>query len=497
MNEKLFSAIGNLFADAGKSPASAFPCAGAEFNRRYALWLQKQTQKPQALPAYHPLIGVIAQEGVPESALSSLNYPTVQLLREGDAPEGEYLLYLFKGDRLAPDALTHLIAAAGGLYEHADLIYADEDEQNGRERVNPLFKTELNEIDLLSFNSIGRPMLVRCDLHQKAGALRGWNDAAAYAYALRCAALCTRPVHVSKLLLTRASPLKIDAAEGRAAIDEYLKLRSQDGYAVNGGCANTFYVRASARGKEQVCMIVPNKNALASLRRLLESLELNAMFPYYKIMIVDGGTEDLDTLRYYDLLQANKAAEIVRCKSDNTAVRWNYGARRAKSPYLLFLRNNTELYTAGFLAPMMEYARRAGAGAVGCRCVDPQGRPLAEATLPRDLLESVSWMQSAARAVSILRGECMMLREDVFFGCGAFDETLDGAGAAAELCIRLQRRKRTNILLGSVRACVRAEKRVISDKEKMRLYDTLRVFAQGDPHCSGAWNDVWNVENGR
>lgn len=494
MKEKLFSAIGDLFADAGQSPASAFPRAGEEFNRRYALWLRAQTAQTPEQPAYVPPIDVIVQKGAASDALSGQSYPRFNLLREGEKGEGEYIMYLFAGDRLDPDALMWLARGMGGLYEHADLLYADEDLlQNGRRR-DPLFKTAPNEIDLLSFNSIGRPLLVRCDLHEKAGAMQGWNDAEAYAYALRCAARCTRPVHVPRLLLSRGAPLKMDAASGRAAIDAYLKIRSQDGYAVNGECANTFRIRGSSRGKERVCMIIPNKNDLKILRRLLESLEQNALYPHYRILIVDHGTEDLDTLRYYELLRSNGAAEIIRCESDNLAVLWNFGARKANSPFLLFLRTNAELITPGFVSPMMEYARRTNAGALGCRCVDDQGAPLPEAMLSRDLLENIPWMLQSVRAVSILRGECIMLRQDVFFGCGAFDESLDAAGAAAELCVRLQRRGRTNIMLGGVRVKVRPEHRPVTEKERLRLYDTLRPFAQGDPRCSGNWSAVWSIE---
>lgn len=497
MKEKLFAAIGELFASSGKADTPAFPRSSEEFNRRYAIWLRNKTEKSANTPAYAPQIDVIAQKGVPQDALTNQSYPNFRLIREGEAVEGEYLTYLFEGDRLSSDALSCLCGGIGGLYGRADLIYADEDRYEKETRKDPLFKTNLNEIDLLSFDCIGRPLLVRRDLYEKAGPMKGWSDGEAYAFALRCAAYCTRPVHVGRILLSRRKAWDINPAEGRAAIDAYLKIRSQDGYAVNGESANTFRVRGNVKGKERVAMIVPNKNGLSALRRLLESLEQNALYPEYRILIIDHGTEDLETLRYYELLRSNGAAEIIRGGVDNTAALWNIGAKKARCPFLLFLRTGAEIQTPGFVTQMAEYARRRNAGAVGCRCVDAQGKPLPEGTVSRDLFENVPWLEKSVRATSILRGECLMLSSEVFFNAGAFDETLDAAGSAAELCIRLQRRGRSNISIGNLRVCVRSEGRGASDKEKLRLYDTLRPFIYGDPSFSGDWSAVWNAEKNR
>lgn len=240
-----------------------------------------------------------------------------------------------------------------------------------------------------------------------------------------------------------------------------------------------------------MAIIVPNLDDLTALRTLLESIEENALYPYYKILIVDYGTEDLETLRYYDLLRANKAAQILHMERDNFAALWNYGAKLAQSPYLLFLRPSVQILTPGFLTQLMELCKQNGAGAVGCRCEDKDGAPLGEPMLSRDILENVPWLLSSVRVVSLLRGDALMVKSEVFFGTGCFDESMGSAGAAAEFCVRLMRRGKLNALSPSVRLCAKGEEKRLATKEKERLYDVLRSFAQGDPHLSGLWKSVW------
>ncbi len=495
MRESLLASLISLFASAGQSPALVFPAASNEYNRRYATWLSRSDdEKAPPLPAYCPCIDVIAQEGVPDKALDEQSYPKRALIRESAKSSADYILYLFKGDKLHKDALLYMAAALSGddEDERPDLIYADEDICDKKTRSDPHFKAPLNEIDLLSRNCIGRPMLVRRELDELAGGLAAWDEAAAYAYALRCARLCGKAKHIGRVLLSRESLPHIKDGDGRAAIDAYIKAKRQKGYAVGDTCGNTFRIRVPSLKNEYVAIIVPNKNELAKLRRLLESIENNALYPHYRIIVVDHGTEDLETLRYYDLLRANRAAQILHAKGDNLPSLWNYGALNARSPYLLFLRSGTELLTPGFLVPLMEIACRDGVGAAGCRCFDTNGSPLAEPMISRDLLENLPWTAASLRASAMLRGECIMIRSETFFGAGCFDETVGSAGAAAELCLRLMRRGRTNVVSPSVRLAAETQSQTPTQKERQRIYESLRPYAKADPYFSPLWSEVWN-----
>ncbi len=476
----------------GQDSAPVFPAASAEFNRRYALWYDAREQTPPPQLVYCPRIDVIAQEGVAEDVLLSQRYKNAARIGEEDESGGEYVCYLFKGDTLAPDALLHLVSALQDPSSRPDFVYADEDICVKGTHGDPHFKTSLNKVELLCRNCVGRPLLVRRELHEAAGRLIRWDEGVYYGYVLRCARRALHPVHIAQVLLSRDRLPRMKDSEGRAAIDAFLQAEGQKAYAVGGACKNTFHVRLASLKNENVGVIVPNKNGLTALQRLLESVERNALYPHYKLFIVDYGTQELETLRYYELLRANRAAQILHMEKDNFAALWNYGAMLSRCPYLLFLKPGTCIETPGFLVPLMELCSRPGIGAVGSRSVDESGAPLSEPMLPRDLLENLPWLLHAERAVSMLRGDCLMLRAEVFFGAGCFDETMGSSGAAAELCIRLMRRNRCNVLAAGVLASVETAAQSVSPKEKERLYDTLRPFSKGDPYCSAFWKEVWS-----
>ncbi|MDO5111570.1 MAG: glycosyltransferase [Clostridia bacterium] len=495
MRNGLLDSLETLFARAGQPPAGAFPVVSEAFNRRYAAW--RRTYQPSAavMGEYTPHIDVIGEKGVPDDALKSQTYRRCTLLR--DAPgEGEYLMYLFKGDVLHPDALRHFVAALNAS-PRPDLLFADEDVHRAGARLHPHFKCALNNVDLLSYNCIGRPLLVRRSLHDAAKPMTAFSEEAAYAYTLRCALRAARTAHIDEVLLSRAALPALSDTQGRACIDAYLQARGWDGYAVGGLCKNTFRLRTSLRAKEQVSIIIPNKNNVRRLRRLLESIEQNALYPYYRIRIVDAGSENLDTLRYYELLRANRAADVLTMPSESTAALWNFGARSAKGALLLFLRPDTVMDTPGFLVPLMDQTHRAEAGVVGCAMASGDGALLAAGTAPAVLCENVPWLGQSVRAASLLHGACAMLTSDLFFHAGCFDETFFSAGGAvAEMCIRLMRRGQSNIYTPAVTATVTGTDASPSEKERERLEDVLRPLSQRDPCLSPRWMEVWDSRGG-
>ncbi len=494
MRNGLLDTLETLFARAGQPPAGAFPVVSAAFERRYAAWRAAHRPALPALGEYTPHIDVIAQKGVPNDALQAQTYPHCTLLR--DAPgEGEYVLYLFKGDILHPDALLYF-AAALNTSPRPDLLFADEDVHRAGARLCPHFKCALNEVNLLSYNCIGRPMLVRRELHNAAGPLAAFTDDAAYDYALRCALHSDKPAHIGEVLLSRAAFPALSDTAGRASIDAYLQARDMDGYAVAGLCKNTFRFRTSLRAKERVSIIIPNKDNVRNLRRLLESIEQNALYPYYRIRVVDAGSQNLDTLRYYELLRANRAADVLVMPSRSMAALWNFGARSAKGSLLLFLRPDTIMDTPGFLVPLLDQAHRPQAGAVGCAVTGPDGEPLAAGTASATLCENVPWLGRSVRAAALLHSACVMLQSDLFFRAGCFDETFATAGGAvAEFCMRLGYRERTNIYTPAVSVTAVKKDDPPSEKERQRLEDVLRPLSQHDPSLSPRWTQVWQTKS--
>lgn len=490
----------HLFSDflshAGEPPAGAFSYVSAEFDRRYALWRAAQPpwQTPtEAETPYRPLLSIVGEAGVGQAALQAQTYSHWELVSNPAEARGAYFLYLHAGDTLVPDALMCFIAALNTPHR-PDLLYADEDVvQKGVHR-QPRFKAALFTVNLLAGNCLGRPLLVSRALLEAAGPPADFSAGEEYAFALRAAFRCAKSVHVAQVLLSRDSHAEDPPAE-RAALDAFLQARHIPGYAVQGKRPGAYRIRLRERDCPRIAVILPNRNGAAALRRLLESLERNALYPHYSLFILDYGTEDLETLRYYDLLRANRAATVIFTgeQAPCFAKLWNRGARAARCPLLLFMKPETEILSPDFLLALAELALREGAGAVSASLVS-DGRPMpASPLLHAALYENLPFLQSDIHAATLLRGDCMMLRSEIFFEAGGFDETFTRVGADMELSLRLMRRGRIGAVTpyAACRAC--ELELAASDKDRMRLKDALYPLKAGDPALSGRYREVWQA----
>lgn len=493
----LMNILSALFPRAGDTyAAGAFPYVSEEFDRRYAIWLEEQAKVPAPTPSeketpYRPLLSIVGEAGVDQATLRAQTYSHWELVADPAEAQGDYFLYLHAGDKLAPEALLCFIEALN-MPHRPDLLYADEDVLQKGVRCAPRFKGALFTVNLLSYNCLGRPLMVSRALLMAAKPPAGFSPGEAYAFALRAAFRCAKSVHIDRVLLSR-SGYKHDPAAARAALDAFLQARRMPGYAVQGKRPDTCRIRLRERDCPHIAVILPNRNGTAALRRLLESIERNALYPNYRILILDYGTQDLDTLRYYDLLRANRAATVIFTGEETPylAKLWNRGARAARCSLLLFMKPETEILTPDFLLALAELALREEAGAVSASLAS-DGRPVpVSPLLSAALIENLPFLQETIHAAALLRGDCMMIRSEVFFEAGGFDETFAYVGADLELSLRLMRRGRIGAVTpyALCRAC--GMELTPNQKDRMRLKDTLRPLKAGDPALSGRYKEVW------
>ncbi len=421
----------------------------------------------------------------------------------------DFILFLEAGDALAPDALF-CFAETANANPAAEMLYADEDvlRQDGS-RFGPACKPEYSEFTQLSYNMLGRPLAVSRALYAASGGVRAAEaeasiPAAEYDYALRCAAKAGCIVRVPRILCSRGKlPGEIPSTAGIRAVDAYLKETGQRGTAATGAFAGSFRVRVPLGRSGRTAIVIPNRNGVDALRRLLESIEEYRAFEHYEIIIADGDSRDPRTLRYYDILEKNKAARIVRSGRDDFAGLCNLGASEAESEALLFLSRDTQVLTPDWLRALREQLSRPGVGAVGGKLVSTGRRILSAG----NVAGLCGWWESpyagegdgteetrknrfinAVRQVALLSGACMMILKSTFEDLAGFDETLSDAGADAELCLRLYRRGLASVYTPfAVLLLHGALSRMEGAPQlaRMRCYDTLRPMLQGgDPFYS-------------
>ncbi|MBE5784677.1 MAG: glycosyltransferase [Clostridiales bacterium] len=517
MNKKL-DAIAALFAAiTEKKPApicfgpeedhAAFLAANAPSEETLAA--QRETElpcKPHFLIRLFPggSAGDIART---EDSIKAQSYKEWSFLPEAPV-DFDFILFLEAGDTLSPDALFRFAKACGASPE-ADAFYADEDVRlSDGSRGEACCKGVFSAVTVLSYDLLGRPTAVGKSLYAKAGGMQEAENmsipAAEFDYGLRISRYAKKIVHLPYILCTRKKrPLPIPSQAGIRALETHMRKSGISGSASTGIYGGSFRIRPSLPEKEKTAIIIPNRDHADSLRRLLESIEEYEAFERYALFIADADSRDKRTLRYYDILEANKAAKIIRCKEKSFASLANMAAEKANSEALLFLDRSTQVLTPDWLRAMRELLQLPGVGAVGGKLIAPNRRIISAGAAaglcgwtgtpyqnePDDTAEArKNLFINSVRQTTLLSGACMMIKTEVFESIHGFDETFREAGADADLCLRLARKGLASvytpfaalILHGSLPDIAAAGK-----DTRTRCYDTLRpILSVGDPFFS-------------
>jgi GT2 family glycosyltransferase len=170
---------------------------------------------------------------------------------------GDYLVFLGDSDILD----TYALAAFAQAWHEcpADLLYADEDEfDERRQRINPVFKPDYSPDKLLAFDYIHRPVAVRRSLFEQIGGLRAADEGCPdYDLLLRTVNVAREIRHVPDVLYhTRLRPgvtagypqsrREVDTRP-RRAMPNTIKRRGADG-SVSAGAQPTLSVLVLSEG---------------------------------------------------------------------------------------------------------------------------------------------------------------------------------------------------------------------------------------------------------
>lgn len=457
---------------------------------------------PLSLPRFSLLLAGDWDGAAKERTLASVaaqTYSRFEIALDPKHIEGDYVLYLWPGDVLSPEALYHYARAAGG---GADLIYADEDlapsGQDGARR-EPFLKSAPSRLTQMSYDMLSCGVAAQLGLFRKVGGMAGDTPEDRYAYNLRCLCACRRAVHIPRPLYT----LSADRRPGPQGIRAVKACLGRGETVSEGQWPGSFRVERLEKKKPAAALIIPNLNGAPALRRLLESVEAQTLYPYSRILIADLGSHDDQTLRYYSLLEKNKAAQVVYGEGARLSKILNRAAQDSNAEALVFLGRDVEIVSPGWLDSLLSQLYRPGVGAAGGKLVDARGRVIFSGgvagiggwtgsfyTGAQDGLESLRQNRfvNSIRSVSILSLWCMALRSPVFWNAGGFDESFERDGLDMELCLRLGRRGHACVYTPyALLRCHAALPSLAnaSEQDQIRCYDALRdTLLWGDPHCS-------------
>jgi len=370
---------------------------------------------------------------------------------------GEWITFLDHDDVLEPDALFQIVKALQ-MHPDVDLIYSDEDKLGEDGFEAPLFKPDWSPDFFLSYNYVGHLTAVRRDLVQKAGGFRPQFDSAQdYDLFFRVTELTSRIHHIPRVLYhwrrsesssaisVRQKPEQLDAS--RRAIEDHLKRRGEGAHVAIDWRTHAFRVRRELQEENKISIVIANSHGDEALERCVASLTTKTDYRNYEILIVQSDK----SRRAAPFLSRFRHRLLQFPGAPNASTAKNYGAKESDAPWFLFLDDTVEIVDPEWLTIMAEHIQRPEVGAAGPRLLNPSGtvehagivmgvngtaQPAfrgfpAEHPGPNRQLQ-------ITRNCSAVSSACVLTRREVFEQAGGFDESLSGAVADVDLCLKIR-----------------------------------------------------------
>jgi len=372
---------------------------------------------------------------------------------------GKWVAFFDHDDILEPDALFQ-IAKLLQMHPDADLMYSDEDKLADDGFEAPVFKPDWSPDFFLSCNYLGHLTAVRREVLEQTGGFRSQFDSAQdYDLFFRVIEQTDRIHHIPRVLYhwrrsesssaisVRQKPGQLEAS--RLAIEDHLRRSGEPAHVAVDWRTHAFCIRRDLLETRKISVIVPNCYDPESLERCIESLTSKTSYPNYEIVIVQTDGKSTVAPSYFSrfphrLLHFSGGA--------NDSAGKNYAVNQTGSPWLLFLDDAMEVIDPDWLTIMAEHIQRTEVGAVGARLLSPSGtvehagivvgvNAIAQPAFRGFPAEhpGANRQLRVTRNCTAVSSACMLTRREILQQVGGFDESLSGALADVDLCLKIRR----------------------------------------------------------
>lgn len=371
---------------------------------------------------------------------------------------GEFVMWLEPGDTLSSNMLYAVVKSLNSALKY-DIIYFDEDQlaEDGTTRQAPFFKPDWSPELMISINYLLHAVFRR-DLLLEVIGQGSCKEKDCYEDLIFRAIENTPRIHHIPLVLyhagtfTRAIPIGSDSAQSRHCrwLEAHLErsgIQSAKAFlTIEGDVQVTWPVEG-----KKVSIIIPTKDHVEYLRKCINSIRELTNYKNYEFVLVDSGSCEEATHKYYSELRQDSDFHFVDYISEefNFSAVLNLGARHAPGEILLFLNNDTEVIDPEWLDELVRWAERPEIGIVGAKLLYPD-KTIQHAGIVVGLEGHASHVFSGAREghrgpfgfvewyrnYSAVTGACMAMRTEVFEEIDGFDESYQLVFSDIEICLR-------------------------------------------------------------
>lgn len=386
---------------------------------------------------------------------------------------GDYIVLMDNDDEITYDALYEFLRVAKD--KDADVIYSDQEiiDEHGNER-NPLYKPDWSPELFLSQMYIGHLVGFKRSLFEAVGGFRSeFNGSQDYDLLLRIIEKSKTVEHVSKILYkwraipssTAVNPGSKPYAQtaGLNAIQAHLDRTMGEGKAIAKETNDLFVydVRYRLEKCPLVSVIIPTKDHVDMLSKLIKSIFEKNVYDNYEIVLLNNNSEEKETYEYFEKITSENAK--VRVVDAPYQFNWsklnNHGIREANGDVFIFMNNDMEIITEDWMLRLVEKAVQPDIGVVGGLLlyeddtIQHAGVVVGISGYADHIYKGYHPVHYGSpfispmvtRNVMAVTGALMAISRDTIKKIGQFDDDFIICGSDVEICIRAYYRGLRNV----------------------------------------------------
>ena len=392
--------------------------------------------------------------------------------------KGEFVALMDNDDVLTENALYEMVYALNQNKE-LDFIYSDEDKMDmGGNRCEPHFKPDYSPDSLLGGNYICHFEILRRTIMNDIGGFKSeYVGAQDFDLFLRFIEKTTsdRIYHIPKILYhwRKVPGSTADTIEskdyaienGRKAVEDAIKRRGVDADVLTPIRSTHYIVEYKYEKEPLVSIIIPTKDLAEILSNCLNSIYLKTKYKNFEVIVVDNDSVEKQTFDLFDKYKNDhKNFKVVKVNGEfNYSKINNLAVKQANGDYLLFLNNDTEVYTETWINSMVGYAMQYHIGAVGVKLLYPDDTVQhGGVVLGIDGSARHAFLHTPSDSYgfygrllvpynySAVTAACMMIKKSKFDEVGMFNEKLKVAFNDIDLNLKLLEKGYYNVFLPQV-----------------------------------------------
>lgn len=357
------------------------------------------------------------------------------------------------------------------------LIYADEDYLKGPQHMKPWLKPDYSPDTLMSFLYMGNPVAVKTEMLKntmKEMNLSEDGEINYYDFLLRVTEQITSSqiIHCNKVLFSNylsnddiirttlwGADEKFNAIKENAA--------SRRGYTMAMYCDKkdrwqTLYKPGDVEGP-LVSVIIPSKDQPELMQECLEALYEKNEAAFFEVIVIDNGSVGANRLRMTSLKEKFGFDYHYEPGEFHFAKMCNFGAKKAKGKYLLFLNDDTKMMMENTLLSMAGQCEVSHVGAVGVKLLYADGEtiqhvgianskigPIHKFIGKKDDISHYYGQNDYPMNVIGVTGACMMVKTERFNEVEGFDEIFAVSYNDVDLCYKLHKAGYYNVVRNDI-----------------------------------------------